>query len=461
LQDPKSRIGVFVGLCWIYTCIHLDRQILGILANSVKSNFDLSDQQLGTLTGSAFSIVYALLGLHFGSLADRGNRLRLAAIGAWIWSLSSIGGAFATGYPGLVASRAGVALGEAVATAATVSLIAEIAGEKYRGRAAGVFFACAFLGAGTAAIAGGAIVDCCNDLISFGGWRIAMVAAGLPGIAGALYLGIFHGKVDVRNSVRLPPHRARLLMMATAASLFAVLVQMRWQPSVSVPISISIAVLYGAGWVRSQWRFDRQAFLATLGKVEFRWLLLAFAAVLFVDYGATFWLLPFAQRRFGVTAGRAGADLGLLLIVGGILGCLFGGWVADRWHRLKASGRVWTAMIAVIAEAAAIVVALRQTEYTGFVVAFGIFCISSGGWTGVAAAIGFDIVPREHRGSGTALYFLVTTVFGAGLGPFAIGLVSDRIGSLGLALTWACAVMVVGALALARLSLLIERPEAG
>jgi MFS family permease len=124
-----------------------------------------------------------------------------------------------------------------------------------------------------------------------------------------------------------------------------------------------------------------------------------------MDFAASFWLIPLAQRRFGVSAAVAGAQLGGLMIAGGIAGCTLGGWIADRWRARTAAGRVWTALIAVLAEAAAILLAIVQSDYRAFILAFCIFCLASGGWTGVAAAIGMDIVPRAHRGTGVAAYF--------------------------------------------------------
>ena len=78
-------------------------------------------------------------------------------------------------------------------------------------------------------------------------------------------------------------------------------------------------------------------------------------------------------------------------------------------------------MIAVLGEGTAILLALSQSEYSAFVVSFGAFCLASGGSAGVAAAIAFDVVPREHRGIGTSIYFLLTTTLGPGLGPFLVG----------------------------------------
>jgi MFS family permease len=449
-QKKSSRIGILLGLCWIYTCIHLDRQILAILAESAKSDLKIGNSALGALTGSAFSIVYALLGLYFGRVADAGDRLTLVRIGAWIWSLASIGAAFAPSYPLLVAARAGVAAGEAIATAAAISLMAELAGERYRARASSAFFACAFLGAGLAAVLGGAVVGYFRDSSSVVGWRAALVMAGVPGLMGALYLGCFR----VRDSPIQPARTgasSAVTAVLVAAALLAVAVQMRWPPDRGVPAAVLLAGGAAVFWVYRLRRDDAAAFRATVGQAAFRWFLLAFAAVLFVDFAASFWLIPVAQRRFGVSAAVAGAQLGGLMIVGGIAGSGLGGWIADRWRSRTAAGRVWTALIAVVAEGTAILLALGQSDYRLFVMAFAGFSFASGGWTGVAAAIGMDIVPRAHRGTGVAAYFLVTTILGPGLGAWAAGVIGDRLGSMSLSLAACCSIILVAVAAFGKL----------
>lgn len=447
----STRISLFLAICWLYLCIHLDRHILGVLAESIKSDLGLRDQQLGALSGTAFSVIYALMGLYFGGLADRADRLQLLRRGAWIWSLACIAAAFATAYPVLIAARGTVALGEAVGTASAVSLIAELAGEKHRARAASVFFTSAFLGAGTAAIAGGAVVNSWGyDWIA--GWRPAMVAAGIPGLFGALYLRVFFRRESGRPTAdRDAAHGTAPAALLLLASIATLVVQMYWPPTLGVPFSVFAATAMGLWWMRSLGRTDAAAYRATLGQRAFRYLVFAFAAVIFVDCAASFWFIPYAQRHFERSAAAAGSQLGGLMVLGGSLGCVLGGWFADRWSSRRASGRVWTAMIAVIGEGAAILAGLAQRDYANFALAFAAFCVFSGGWTGVAAAIGLDLLPSEHRGTGTAVYFLVTTVLGPGLGPYVVGWGSDILGSLGAALACACALIIVAAAALLRL----------
>jgi MFS family permease len=465
MQHKSRKICIFLGVCCLYACIHLDRQILGVLAESVKSDLHLQDRDLGTLTGSAFSIAYALLGLYFGALADRANRLALVRTGAWVWSLACIGAAFAPSYSVLVASRAGVAVGEAIATPAAVSLIAELAGERYRARVASLFLTSAFIGAGSAAILGGVITGLLEHRLAMGGWRVTLVAAGLPGILGALCLGRFDYP-ETNRSARGPRSngsgafglvRSGVAGMLVGGAVIAVLLQMYCTPSVSVPLGVVCASLIATWWARGLSRSDAEAFRATLGQRTFQYVVVAFAAVLFMDSAASFWLIPYAQRRFDLPALTVGTQLGALMIVGGVVGCLLGGWFADRWRSIRRSGRAWTALIVIVAEAGALLMALAQAEYQAFLLACAAFCLFSGGWVGVAAALAFDAVPAEHRGTGTAVYFLVTTLLGPGLGPFLVGWGSDLSHSLSTALAWSCTAILIGVAVLVRLSYELDR----
>jgi len=437
------RVGIFAGLCWLYACIHFDRQILAILADSVKSDLHIGDAALGALTGSAFSLVYALLGLHFGRLSDQADRLAMVRLGACIWSCATLGGAMAAGYAHLVLARAGVALGEAMASVAAVSLMADLAGERYRARASSVFFASAFVGPGLAAIVGGAVLKFFQHSARIAGWRAALVFAALPGLLGALYLGIFRFKDAPRMESPVSRHANGVTAALVGAASLGVLMQASLPPALGVPMAVLLALGATAIWARELGRCDASAFRATLGQAAFRWLLAAFAAILFVDCAASFWLIPYVQRRFALSAALAGTQMGALMIAGGVIGSLAGGWISDGWHRSRSTGRIWTAFLAVLAETAALLLALAQADYRWFILAFSVFCLASGAWTGVTAAIGMDIIPRAHRGTGVAAYYLVTTILGPGLGAYIAGSLSGAVGSIGVALMACCVVIPV------------------
>lgn len=100
-------------------------------------------------------------------------------------------------------------------------------------------------------------------------------------------------------------------------------------------------------------------------------------------------------------------------------------------------------MTAILAETVTILFALTQTSYSGLFVAFAGLCITAGAWVGIAAAIALDILPREPRDTGTAAYFLITTILGPGLGPFVVAMASERMGSLAKAPALSTAIMGV------------------
>lgn len=448
--DRAARRRLLLLLYAAYASMHLNRQIVAILAGSLRADLGLGDSQLGTLTGSAFAIVFAILGLHFGAVADRRDRLFMVRCGALLWSAAAAAAALASSFTTLLLARATVAVGEAVATAAAIALMAELSPRPRLGRTSGAFFASAYAGAGLAAIVGGALLSWQPPLAGIAGWRSAMLAAAAPGLLIALLLRDPRGGAPRKRSAA--PRASRWAGIGFAASATAVVgLQECLPPALGVPAAVALAIATGALWIAAVRRRTPSAFAATFARREYRLWLLAFAAVLFVDYAAGFWLIPIAERRFAIDPAALGRDLGGLLIGGGFAGALAGGWVADAWARTQANADVWTALGAFLLEVIAIWIALRQSGFAGYLWAYAGFCIASGGWTGVAAAIGLRLVPEEHRGIGAAGYFFITTVFGLGLGPFLVGLGSDALGSVGTALRIGTLVAIVAVAAFVRL----------
>ena len=89
----------------------LDRQILSILAPSIREDLQIGDAELGLLYGTVFSLFYALFSLPLGRLVDGWMRTRLLAICIAAWSFFAGLSAFATGFALLAVSRIGVAAG--------------------------------------------------------------------------------------------------------------------------------------------------------------------------------------------------------------------------------------------------------------------------------------------------------------------------------------------------------------
>ena len=106
----NSALGILVI---VYTLNFIDRNILSILLQSIKTDLNLSDTSLGLLSGFAFAAFYATLGIPIAKYADRGNRRNLISISLAIWSLMTAISGLAQNFLHLLLARIGVGIGEA------------------------------------------------------------------------------------------------------------------------------------------------------------------------------------------------------------------------------------------------------------------------------------------------------------------------------------------------------------
>src|SRR5947209_19949526 len=128
-------LAVLLG---INTMNFFDRQILPAVQEKIRHDWDLSDSRLGWL-GTAFILLYAIVGLPLGRLADVGRRKWILAGGVGLWSLLTLGSGFAWNFWSLFALRLGVGVGEASCAPAASSLIGDLVPAKGRARAMALF----------------------------------------------------------------------------------------------------------------------------------------------------------------------------------------------------------------------------------------------------------------------------------------------------------------------------------
>ena len=73
----QARGGVVLGmLCFVYVLNFLDRQLVSILAKPIQDGLNISDSQLGLITGLYFAMFYCFIAIPVGWLADRTNRVK-------------------------------------------------------------------------------------------------------------------------------------------------------------------------------------------------------------------------------------------------------------------------------------------------------------------------------------------------------------------------------------------------
>ncbi len=137
--SPAARQYALGVLVVVYTFNFIDRQILSILLEPIKQDLGLSDSALGLLTGFAFALFYATLGIPIARYADKGNRRNLIALALAIWSAMTALSGLAQNFWQLLAARIGVGVGEAGCSPPAHSMIADYFPAHKRATALGIY----------------------------------------------------------------------------------------------------------------------------------------------------------------------------------------------------------------------------------------------------------------------------------------------------------------------------------
>jgi predicted MFS family arabinose efflux permease len=180
----KRRGITLTLLTTAYFFSYMDRQILAILQELIRTDLHLSDTQLGLLAGFAFAIFYATLGIPVARLADKGNRVTIIAVALALWSMMTAVCGLAQNFAQLLAARIGVGVGEAGSSPPSHSIIADLYPPEKRAGAMGIYSLGVVLGTAFGTIIGGSVAH-------LYGWRVAMFTVGLPGIVLAILVKLF------------------------------------------------------------------------------------------------------------------------------------------------------------------------------------------------------------------------------------------------------------------------------
>lgn len=206
-RPPWLTLGV---LTLIYVFSFVDRKMPLILIESIKTDLQLSDTQIGLMTGIAFTLVYAIAGIPIAALAERYGRKKIICMCILFWSAFTSAGALAMNFWQLMISRMGVAVGEAGGTPASHSLIAHYFSDR-RTTALAIFSMGAPVGAFIGMAAGGYL----NDLTD---WRTTLIlVGGIPGIFIALLVMLV-----VKEPPRAPTEKKHDGMIAGVMTLLRI-----------------------------------------------------------------------------------------------------------------------------------------------------------------------------------------------------------------------------------------------
>jgi MFS family permease len=352
-----------------------DRQVLGALLEPIRKEFHLSDTQLGTL-GTLPIILYALVGLPLGRLADTGSRKKLLAAGITVWAALTGFGGLARSYLMLMVSRLGVYVGEAACAPAATSWIGDLFPAGKRSRALALFMLGVPIGGALSfAISGPAA--------QAWGWRAALIVAALP-------------------AVLLIPALMILDEPARGAS--------EALPSRDCKGAVSASPIRSILRIPTMW-----------------WIIASGALVNFNLYALASFFPAFLMRYHGLSLAQAGSWAGLGQGAAGVAGGLFAGAWGDRVIHKRKDGRMLSASAAALVAAPLALIGIRQPPGSA-AASIALIMISYGFlnmYYGLVYSAIHDIVPPAVRGMAMSVYFLAMYLCGASFGPLITGRLSD------------------------------------
>jgi MFS family permease len=372
----------------IVAIVGADGSLLGLVLQDIKMDLRLSDTQLGLLTGIAFALFYSMMGVPIARWADRGNRVTIIALATMLWAVMMILCGSAVNFAQLVLTRIGVAVGEAGCTPPANSLIPDYFSRVERPRAMAVYMTGGSLGLGVGYFIGGWI----NEIF---GWRATFIVLGLPGLALAAL---------ARFSLR-DPRPEKVASEGTGR------VQRNNPARPEAVRQATLKEVWGTLWS-----------IAT-----FRHLMVCWVIISFLGNGIAQWQPAFFIRSFGLSTGELGMWFAAIYGIGSLLGTYWGGELASRYAANDECLQFKT-MAALYSGFGTL------TIFTYLVsshkVAFGLMALASvvGAMSsGPLFATIQTLVPDRMRATAIAIIFLFSNLIGTGLGPLAVGMLSDAL----------------------------------
>jgi MFS family permease len=394
--------GTLVLLIGLNLLNYIDRYILPGEVSLIQHEFHATDQQMGALTTALF-IFYMFAAPLTGWLGDWFPRKPLIIAGAVLWSLATLATAWVHDYTTLYIRHALVGVGEATFGIFAPAVLADFYPERDRNRILSIFYLAIPVGAALGYLAGG-------QLGPLWGWRAPFFLCAIPGLVIAALYGLWGREPERGASDRVRPIRKETTFWRSVVEFIRKVLKL----------------------------FTNPAYLtATFG----------LATLTFAMGGISAWVPEFLRRSVGLTVGASSQVVGAITVIDGIAGTLIGGWIAQRWsrtnHRALYLLSFWSVALTLpcgilifFGPAAWAIPALFAAEFFLFLN------------TGPLNTAIVNSVSGPIRATAIACNLFIIHCFGDTFSPQIIGFISDRAGSLRLALGATLIALVVSSVIL-------------
>jgi MFS family permease len=351
-----------------------DRQILGAVGEPIRKEFGLSDASLGAL-GTAFTLLYAFVGVPLGRLADRISRKKILSVGVAVWSLLTAASGLATNFWQIFSLRLGIGVGEASCAPAATSLIGDLFPAERRARALSIFMLGLPVGVALSFAVSGIVAKQY-------GWRAAFFVAGVPGL------------------------------------LLAVLALFIREPRRGAAETHNVGTEHRQG----------SPYWLVLRSPTMLWLIVSGAIHNFNMYAIGSFITPYMMRHHGADIQTANF---VSMIIYGLLGApglLLGGYLGDAAMRRRKDGRMLIGTLAIFISIPFVLLALQISpgNLIAFLFAMGTACALMYFYYSTVYSTIQDVTEPGLRGTAMSLYFLAMYLLGASMGPYVVGLISDH-----------------------------------
>ena len=449
---------------------YIDRQVLSAVLPRLELDATLFrpddpwlKSKLGLLT-TAFLVSYMLISPIFGRLGDRFSRWWLVAFGVIVWSLASGGSGLATSFAMLLITRCIVGIGEAAYGPVAPSMLSDMYPESIRGKVMSWFYLAIPVGSALGFVVGGMVAD------TAWGWPGAFQVVVLPGlILGSLCL------------LMKEPPRPKLSADHVRESWGSILRELKGIRSFVMccaGMTCTTFVLGGVAAWTPYYIFEREARFEIAGKkleevgaktvsdgtplvpqaVIAKLKALEGSAVLdskelkttLLNGGLSADELSQYQSRIvdavvaedSISLGKIDFTFGVIVVVGGLLATLFGGWLGDKL-REKIPGAYFQVCGygALLGFPAFLMMIFMPFPWAWIGVFLAVFWLFVN--TGPANAILANVTRPSIRASAFAVNILIIHLFGDAISPPLIGFIADH-SSLTVALLGSSSLILLG-----------------
>lgn len=429
----SPRVGVYAWyvfwlMCGLNFFNYADRFIFTAVSDTLKSEFHFTDFQFGVF-GSAFLIVYSVVAFPLGYLAERYSRKVVVAAGVALWSIATLLTGRAFDFNSMLLARSAVGVGEGSYYPSGTPLLAAWFPPQRRASILSLWGASALFGAGIGFLFGG-FFDYPDK------WRLAFYISAVPGLILAGLMLFLHNRMKADTDPEPVESTNRM-------SIFAI--------------------------IRRCWQIP-----------TFRVILFQHALGFFPLASISYWLVIYLSHAYGANSTYGSAALGkstgsilagALLVLGGIIGGIYGGAWANRLRRKHAGARVrtgglgflWAAPFVALTLGAPYILqvipaykaAAPATQVQIGVAIFALMGLCAAFflnvYNGPTSAALQDVLPPNLRAAGGGLELTLAHVLGDIYATAAVGALADAFSAqlggeqIGLALLVTCPIALVGA----------------